>query len=124
MFAENLPESCPPQDASSAAITTVYRLVKVADPDESAFASLAALGKVKPPEHKATDCEWASCSMFVSEEAALAIKGLRKRHPYVVRLSLPENAGRHQLRGEHVDFWRFASFPIAASIVDVWKHEQ
>lgn len=122
-YAEELPNECPPEDASTRRLERVYRLSKSEELTESDFYSLAQLGRAKPNEHRASDCEWASCSMFTTSEAALAIKGLRRRHPWVTELSIPENAGKHRLRGEHVDFWRFADFDIVGAVESHWRHD-
>lgn len=122
-YAEELPNKCPPEDASTAAIKRVFRLCKNEQVSEADFRSLAQIGRKKPDQHKASDCEWASCSMFATAEAALAIKGLKRRHPWITQLSIPENAGKHKLRGEHVDFWRFADFDVLDAVEKHWRHD-
>lgn len=122
-YAETLPAECPPEDASTDALEKVYRLGKNKNPTEADFHSHAQLGTPKPPHYKATDCQWASCSMFVTEEAALAIKGLARRNPWVIELSIPADAGKHKFRGEHVDFWRFADFDVVSAVAARWKHD-
>lgn len=122
-YAESLPKECPPEDASTEAMERVFRLTKSETLSETDFYSHAHQGKIKPEEHKATDCQWASCSFFTSSEAALAIKGLRRRHPWVTELSIPAEAGKHKLRGEHIDFWRFADFDVVAAVEDHWRHD-
>ena len=126
-FGEKLPAECPPADALDEALATVYRLVPKAEPDESCFSSHFALGKVKSEAYKATDCEWASCSLFGSLEVMLKIKGLRKRNKFVAKLSVPEKSGRYIAayvaeEMSHIHFWRFNSFNLSNAVESVSEH--
>ena len=124
-FGETLPvgeDRCPPVDASTDALEAVYRLISVEEPDETAFASFAALGEERPESLPASDCDWASCSLRTSLDALLKMKGLRRRNPYVATLSIPADSGRHTTGGTHVNFWRFAGFDIASAVVKIEKH--
>lgn len=122
-YAETLPGECPPEDAVSEPLERVYRLTKSEDLSETDFHSHAQLGRVKTAQYKVTDCQWASCSLFTTPDAALAIKGLRRRHPWITELSIPAAAGKHKLRGEHVDFWRYADFDVLSAIESHRKHD-
>lgn len=118
-FHEHLPEQCPPDCSVDGEISTVYRLVSANPPTEQCFESHAAQGKVKPPEAKVTDCSWASCSLFTSVEALKKLKGLKRRNPYMATLVIPQGAGRHHQKGQHVDFWRYSGFDILGAVVAV-----
>lgn len=121
-FAEALPDQCPPETAEDLALANVYRLVADPAPDEDSFKSKLALGISKPDSYKATDCEWASCSLSSSVEALLKIKGLRKRLKYVAKLQIPQSSGRHLAEKAHIHFWRFSGFNIADAIESVQEH--
>ncbi|MGA1849757.1 hypothetical protein [Sphingobium yanoikuyae] len=121
-FGEDLPDMCPPSGCDDSALEEVYRLVPEIKPAEQHFASYYALGKVKPPTLKATDCEWASCSLGSSVEALLKIPSIRKRYKYVAQLSIPAKKGRHRTDSSHIHFWRFHGFDITTSIVSVAPH--
>jgi hypothetical protein len=122
-YGEKLPDQCPPDHALDEALTDVYRLVRTDKPDQSCFASRFALGEIKPEEYKATDCEWASCSLFASVDAMLKIKGLRRRNKFVAKLQIPENSGRHVVdKKTHIHFWRFSAFDLSNAVESVWEH--
>lgn len=122
-YGEDLPEQCPPDEAQTHALTDVYRLVPVEDPDQACFASYFALGIEKPDHYNATDCEWASCSLFSSVDAMLKIKGLRKRNKFVAKLQIPQDSGRHVTgKNKHIHFWRFSTFDLSAAVESVSEH--
>jgi hypothetical protein len=124
IFGEPLPPQCPPDDASDEALDPVYRLVPVQSPDPSCFASHNAKGIVKPATTKATDCQWASCSLSKSVDALLKIRGLRKRNPFVAQLAIPNGSGRWVVNdvSGHIDFWRSSQFDVSAAVTSVWAH--
>jgi hypothetical protein len=123
-YGEALPSQCPPDDATDEALDPVYRLVPQQQPDLSCFASHNALGKAKPPTVKASDCQWASCSLNRTVDALLKIKGLRKRNRFVAQLSIPNGSGLclEDDKSGHVDFWRFDHFDVSKAVQDVWEH--
>lgn len=122
-YGEKLPVQCPPDDALNDALAAVYRLVPTGAPDQATFASKFALGEIKPPTYNATDCEWASCSLFASLEAMLKIKGLRKRNKFVAQLKIPANSGHHVTdKKKHIHFWRFNTFDLSNAVEKVWEH--
>jgi hypothetical protein len=124
LYGEELPDQCPPEDALDDPLPEVYRLVATASPVANDFASKASLGLEKPVSTKATDCEWASCSLSLSADELLKIKGLRRRLRYVAKLSIPAGAGKHRTKGKslHVDFWRYSSFELATAVQTVKEH--
>jgi hypothetical protein len=123
-FGEELPAQCPPDSANDMALPEAYRLVNCEHPSDAHFASHLALGKPKPEAYKVSDCEWASCSLSLSVDALLKIKGLRKRLKYVAKLEIPEQSGRHLAESSHIHFWRFSSFSLAGAVQNVWEHGQ
>jgi hypothetical protein len=98
-------------------------LIAIENPEQICFASYFALGIDKPETYKATDCEWASCSLYSSLEALLKMKGLRKRNKFVAKLQIPQNSGRHVIdKKAHIHFWRFSTFDLANAVESVWEH--
>lgn len=124
-FAEELPvgaNACPPPDAITDALKSVWRLLPTDQPTEHHFASLAALGEDKPTEYEVSDCDFASCSLRTSRAALLKLRGLRRRNPYIAELSIPAGNGRHKSGGTHVNFWKFAGYQIVSAIVLLEPH--
>jgi hypothetical protein len=116
VFAENLPDQCPPSTAVDAAWTNVFRLTDDQPVTEESFASHAALGK-GIPKSLANLCAWSSCSL-TTEPATL--KKLKKlRHKFAVKLDIPAGAGRTLKKGIHIDFWRYANFDVLSAVVAV-----
>lgn len=123
-YGEALPSQCPPDDASDEALDPVYRLVPDEKPEASWFASHMAQGKVKPATVKATDCQWASCSLNRTVDALLKIPALRRRYRFVAQLSIPSGSGAwvENVKSGHIDFWRFEHFDLSTAIKAVSEH--
>ena len=114
-FAEQLPEQCPPADASDVELEEVYRLVRSKNVDIEVFKSHAALGKVPP---KGMDlCRWSSCSLLLD--------GKRSKLPalkdcdWAARLVVPKGAGMSKQKKNHVDFWCGKHFSLEGAVVEV-----
>lgn len=121
-FGETLPTQCPPPAASEAELVDVFRLVPSPNADDAAFASFAANGQPKPPNMEVSDCDWASCSLRTTAEALLKLKGLRKRNPFLVTLSIPAGSGKHTKAHTHINFWRYASFSLTTAVTATVPH--
>lgn len=107
IFAESLPDQCPPIDAQELDLIEVYRLLKPAELTPSSFASHAALGKERPSP--VDPCRWASCSLVL--DAALMKKLPKfKNCRSAVKITIPASAGRSKINGNHIDFWPYAGF--------------
>lgn len=121
-FWEELPSSCPPAEAIDSELGPVFRLVKASPPSNDCFASKAALGKQKPFKKSVDDCSWASCSMWAKKSAVegiLKLGHVRRQYTHVATMHFPEGAGKHLVKGDHVDFWCYADFEIHNAINDV-----
>lgn len=121
-FSERLPDSCPPEHAKDEPLEEVYRLVASDNCTDNCFKSNAALGLPKNMHSNVDDCRWASCSLFERDHVneLLKLRGLRKRLPYMAKLSLPAGAGKHILsRKGHVDFWSYSNFDMASAVISV-----
>lgn len=123
-YGENLPDACPPNDASEDALGPVLRLVPVSNPDEACFASKRALDIPPPPNFPGSPCEWASCSLNTSVDALLKIRGLVKRNPFIAKLEIPASKGKHNQGKFHINFWRYADFSIPSAVVETWEHNK
>ena len=121
-YGETLPAQCPPSHAIDAALSPVFRLVPDIDFDDDAFASFKAKGDIKPEKLKASDCDWASCSLRTSAEALLKLAGLRRRNPYIVTLTIPTGVGKHTKSDTHVNFWRYAGVSLTNSVTHIEPH--
>jgi hypothetical protein len=109
MYFESLPEECPPSGSEDADLGIVWRLIKGTKPCREDFLSHAALKKHKPGG--VDDCQWASCSLFKTEQSARSktkLASLKGMSP--VSVHIPEGAGRSMTKGMHIDFWRYATF--------------
>lgn len=112
-FAEKLPDSCPPSDATDVELSGVYRLTPTDSPTEQHFASHAALGKV-PPRSLSDLCRWASCSLTTDPRTLKKLSKLR--HRFAVRLNIPSGSGLSKKYAVHVDFWRSINFDPTTAI--------
>lgn len=127
VYAEALPDQCPPSVAVDAAYPLVLRFVPAASADEVVdehFLSFEALGE--PLRKNIDPCSWASCSLFESERCAGfkdAAKLPKMREKRVAVLSLPEGAGRstRNSRG-HIHLWRYAGFDPLSLVTEVRDH--
>lgn len=63
VFAESLPEECPPETAEDIALYDVWRFIKKKAPEESDFDSHAK--RELENKHGASECDFASCSLFL-----------------------------------------------------------
>lgn len=119
-FAETLPAQCPPADAEEGELEAVYRLTENGPPRSGDFASKAALGESCPPD--ISECDWASCSLYRKAKSLRKYTRLREERPYLVKLSIPNGAGKFKLgsskRG-HVDFWRYSGTCLTNFVVEI-----
>lgn len=109
VYFEQLPVSCPPSDAKDIDLGIVWRLVEGVQPKSVDFLSHAAMGKNNTSS--ATDCRWASCSLFRTQQSAMAKTKLPRLKGFKpVGLNLPEGSGQSLVNGMHVDFWRYKEY--------------
>lgn len=115
-FAEQLPPSCPPTEASDGPLEGVYRLAPEEKPKPEHFMSHAALGRQLPSS--LTDlCGWASCSLTTNPQA---LKKLRKlKHKYAFQMKIPAGSGLSMQKNIHIHFWRSKSFDPVSAVVAV-----
>jgi len=105
---EDLPPLCPPDYAELKAYDGVWRYVTSYPPVPSDFQSWAAI-KEAPPT--ADPCRWASCSVFLTKDAAYKkLPKMRARHKFLVKIAITAKCGFTHCRDLHIDFWRFKSF--------------
>lgn len=109
VYFEELPELCPPSNAKDIDLGVAWRLIRGEKPESVDFLSHAAKGKDNTSS--ASDCRWASCSLFTTQQSAMAktkLPNLRGCKP--VGLNVPEGSGQSLVNGVHVDFWRYREY--------------
>lgn len=119
-FAETLPNECPPIDAIDQALKPAFRIVDGSTVNGEHFKSHAAKGMSPPTNLDA--CRWASCSLFLEKEAAIAMTKLpRKRMaaPHIAELSISAGSGCSKVNSstKHVDFWMYAGFDPTKALI-------
>ena len=120
LFLETLPATeCPPSNTLIKEEFSGYRLVASQQPAISDFYSKAALNEPSRPDED--ECRWASCSLFPTRNDVdlklKAIKSLKRRYKFAVKLDVPVNSGHAYFTTGHIDFWMFKTFdPIAAVV--------
>ena len=116
MYAEELPEECPPPHAEDVELGIVWRFVSGPDATAADFLSHAALGK--PCANGADECRWASCSLIPTEDAMRAkakLPGLRTKTP--IKIQIPLGSGRSISTAQHIDFWRYVGFDPLENLI-------
>jgi hypothetical protein len=122
MYAEKLPESCPPPAAVENALAGVYRRINKEIPVQDDFLSHHA--KNIKPKTPTNMCKWASCSLFDSKDQIVNICSKLPRPRdyanFIAEMNIPEKSGRW-LRGKkgHYDFWKYESFDLVSAVVKV-----
>lgn len=126
-FLEPLPESCPPDSASSLSNGTAIRLLKNNSPKIQDFKSYSSLGKGCPKNMD--PCKWASCSMFIAENdnaaydqaAALVCLPKLKRFSFAAFVSISPRIGVAEVgsHSKHADYWLASDFDPAESVTKV-----
>jgi hypothetical protein len=116
---EELPENCPPDDATVPNGEPHYRVVRTIPPEETDFASQRALMPSK--SFGASECRARAVSLFLKRQNCFALlKFPTFRGWQVVKLELPPESGVCKLTNPktgHVAWWRRAGFdpiPLAA----------
>lgn len=117
-FLEDLPDGCPPEDATPPEAASVIRLAKDPHPDPAHFASHAARGL---PLRGPMTCSYASCSLFFHDAGFDQLNAMRrlprfKNFKYAYILKVDANSGLGLAgAGKHLDLWMFKSFnPVSA----------
>lgn len=110
MFAETLPDNCPPNEASKVNSLEVFRLVRSPQPTATDFSSHANLW----PHKYGKRCREFAVSVF-SERASLARLLEMPVHATktIARLTLCEESGLVQQTGNdktHYSWWRYSAF--------------
>lgn len=122
-FYEVLPDQCPPAQAVDAGYSEIWRVVTKQNCCFDDFKSHAGLGLTRRPT--VSECDFASCSLFVSKTMAANLSTRlpkpRYKKPYLAKLQLPQGAGLsiENLKSTHVHFWMYSGFDPLASIVHV-----
>lgn len=117
MFAEKLPEQCPPHYAEDQELNGFYRLLDSKDCTEECFSSHAALGKAKPKT--VTDCAWASCSLTSDPRTLSKFPQFKDTHKWAAKVYIPKGAGRSTIRKSHADFWRYVGFEFTPLVLGI-----
>lgn len=122
MFAETLPEGCPPNQASEPQRMEVFRLLQTGTPQASDFDSHAA----RWPERFGTECKHYAVSVFTARESLARLLGMPVHAgKKIARLLLTSASGRVQQTGRdlhHHSWWRYESFD-AVTACEVEKEE-
>jgi hypothetical protein len=107
-YMEDLPPSCPPDTAVLKAYDGVWRYVTSNPPVPSDFQSLAS-AKDAPPT--VDPCRWASCSVFLTKDAAYQkLPKMRARYKFLAKITITAKCGFTSRQKLHIDFWRFKTF--------------
>lgn len=121
-YLEDLPDSCPPQEATQAALSPAYRILPSSVPEIDHFYSHQKLGKTIPIGVDA--CRAASCSLFTCPTKARAIAALpkmRKIATHLASVSITEVTGVHIVNTttKHVDLWPFSDLNLQTLVQTV-----
>lgn len=121
-YLEELPEQCPPAEATNNALGPAFRILPSAQPAIEHFHSYKKLGLPKPDG--VDDCRYVSCSLFTEESRARKIAGLPKKRAastHLAKLMIPHGVGAALVneKTKHVDFWMFDTFNVAAAVEEV-----
>lgn len=121
MFAETLPNGCPPSDAIESDGRMAIRLLKSPNPTEKDFYSHAKLGKRKP--ESVSFCVWASCSLSSIQSATNLPKLPKLRgKDYYTKIILKKESGMLKVSDSgHIDFWMYATFDPVGASTGVWR---
>lgn len=112
IWAEPLPDSCPPTDAKSPNYEAYFRLVNTVPPTINDFLSTRA----EFPERKMTDeCIARAVSLFSTEVRCQNVKKLPTlKDKIIYKIELPPECGVLSKTGrDHYSWWRFDKFDIA-----------
>lgn len=120
-FREELPPQCPPVEAAEMTIPSAWRLVHSPQPTIDAFSSHAALGKARIPN--VSECDHASCSLFIERERVQRLARLPKlrQGAHLAELTIPVTAGQCLVNetSSHVHLWMYRDFDPVAHIIAV-----
>lgn len=109
MFAEALPDGCPPAEAIEPQQMTVYRLLETQSPCATDFASHAA----RWPDRYGSRCIEYAVSVYTQRDDLSYLLGMPvHRNKVVGRLTLSPISGRIQKTGKrsHHSWWRYQGF--------------
>ena len=115
MFAEALPEHCPPAEATEREEFIGYRLIRAKTPCLDDFSSHAA----RDPKKYGTSCRYFAVSLF-SERASLArlLEMPVHKNKTIAKVRLTPQSGRVQQTGQdpcHHDWWRYKDFDVVSA---------
>jgi hypothetical protein len=120
MYAEDLPESCPPMKATDKPIEKVYRLIKAANVSDKCFHSKAKLKEEN--KAKADPCVFASCSLVIDPvEQIQRYPKMRGTFAFAAELNIPIGSGKSdgKKHSNHVNFWPFKTTDMKSLVIDV-----
>lgn len=122
-FAENLPDQCPPSNATEPKAALLIRLAKTNTPTAACFASHAA--RNLPVRGDTSACQHASCSMFehdAEDEQLNAMRALpRFRNfgfAFIVQVGAASGMALYGQK-KHVDLWIFKGFDPVGAVTQV-----
>jgi hypothetical protein len=125
LYAEIMPDDCPPPSAGHLAPQDVIRLVGPHTPNRTDFLSQNALGLPYPknvPKYM-----WASCSAFLPSYPKEKLKGLLKynrlrKKDAVAYLKVSEQSGKALVEeSKHVHLWMYADYDPLSNIISIVK---
>ncbi|WP_306734519.1 hypothetical protein [Marimonas arenosa] len=119
-YREELPDGCPPPSANEDALADVWRFIQGQSPVESDFDSHAKLGK--PNRKGASECDFASCSLFDTKAAKNMAKNQFFKRKFASRLDIPASSGKHLANSKgHVHLWMYDEFDPVKAVVETVK---
>lgn len=100
---EEMPESCPPSDASANEIDPVFRFIENEDAQEIDFQNHIERGFPFKPEDK---CAAIALSFFTTESAAKKLKRFKKFKKMIISKGrITSDCGIHNIENYHINLW-------------------
>lgn len=121
-FAEDLPKSCPPEDANDREFDSIFRALPNEAINEKHFLSKLACGEKVP--YGTDACRFASCSMFTTKRAAQKMLQYPKyTGGTLAELEIPKGSGESKKKKQHVDFWAYKGFSFLSAVKEIHSEE-
>lgn len=116
MWAEILPNKCPPEDAVTPLNLVYYRMVDSIPPTEIDFASQRALHPAKFFKD-IDECVARSTSLFDSCNGCKSARDRRDglKHKKIIEIKLSHDSGviKNTFRQGHYSWWRFKEYDVS-----------
>lgn len=121
-YSTELPEKCPPVEATDREHCGVLRFVNPAGVTTDCFKSHKELNKPKPKE--IDSCVWASCSLFRDKDSqgyakARKLPALRAKAVAVLNIPVGSGLATTCSANGHIDMWFFNGVDPASFVVGV-----